>query len=406
MATIPAPCRASRRCFEVFQRNLKPGGPPCATATFFLALTLCTLSLLTACRTADLTPRLQRFQYTSPHMGTTFSITLYAERKSQASEAARNAFARVAALEDVLSDYMADSELKQLTENHAGRPVVVSTDLFAVLQHGAEISDITGGAFDLTAGPYTRLWRFSRKRGTLPPPQDLAAARAAVGWQKLVLNNPRRTATLAMDGLRLDAGGLAKGHAADEAMKVLRAHGIDRALIAASGDILASQPPPGEEGWTVSIAGTGSESSRPHFSGWVGSGQGLGTDSHSREGSSAVGLSFAGTAGPISGATPPPILSIRNAALSTSGDTGQFIEIEGTHYSHIVSPFTGLGLTNRVQATVIAPRAATSDALATACCVLGPERAIRLADSIPGVSVLLIVKDGDAAEVWRSRDAP
>jgi len=113
-----------------------------------------------------------------------------------------------------------------------------------------------------------------------------------------------------------------------------------------------------------------------------------------------------GVAEPIGSGPPPQTLFIRNAAISTSGDTEQFIEIDGVYYSHIVSPFTGLGLTNRIQATVIAPNAATSDALATACCVLGPDRAVRLADSIPNVSVIVVVRYDDQPRIWRSRGAP
>ena len=89
----------------------------------------------------------------------------------------------------------------------------------------------------MTAGPLTRLWRFSRKRGTLPAEADLTAARAVTGWKKLVLDPSTRTATLTLEGMRLDAGGIAKGYAADEAMRVLKAQGIDRALIASGGDI-------------------------------------------------------------------------------------------------------------------------------------------------------------------------
>lgn len=364
------------------------------------------LMLLSGCSTTEPNPRLQRFQYASPHMGTTFSITLYAESKLQAEEATQAAFDRVAELEDILSDYMADSELMQLAQAQPGTPVDTSEDLFNVLQRGTEIAELTGGAFDLTAGPFTRLWRFSRKQATLPSETDLAAARTVVGWEKLLLDTNALTATLTVEGMRLDAGGIAKGYAAGEAMQVLESHGITRALVAAGGDILTSLPPPGTEGWEVAVAGTGGSTAGPHVSGWVGSSVGVGTGRSPRYRGSSVGLSVGGTARPVGVDDAPQILLVRNAAVSTSGDTEQFIEIDGVRYSHIVSPLTGLGLTNRIQVTVIAPNATTSDALATACCVLGAQQAIKLADSIPNVSAIVLTRNDDEPRIWRSKNAP
>src|SRR6185369_810577 len=98
-------------------------------------------------------------------------------------------------------------------------------------------SRLSDGAFDVTVGPYTRLWRFSRKRKTLPSSAELAAARAAVGWKKVWLNPDVRSVTLLAPNMRLDLGGIGKGYAADAALKVLRIGGISRALVAASGDI-------------------------------------------------------------------------------------------------------------------------------------------------------------------------
>jgi thiamine biosynthesis lipoprotein len=300
-------------------------------------------------------------------MGTVFTITAYAASEPQAEQAARAAFNRVARLEDCLSDYMTDSELSQLSKSPVGDPVPVSGDLCRLLERAAEISFLTDGAFDITAGPYTRLWRFARRRTRLPSADELAAEQQAVGWQKLRIDTNRCEITLEAPGMRLDPGGIAKGFAADEAMKVLRKHGIDRALIAAGGDVLASHPPPGTKGWTVRIRAPGS---------------GFNSDQGA------------------------PRLLLRNAAVSTSGDVEQFVEIDGVRYSHIVSPLTGLGLTNRIQATVVAPDATTSDALATASCVLGPGRAVSLVDSLPGVSVLLLTGEGDAISAWRSQGAP
>jgi thiamine biosynthesis lipoprotein len=265
-----------------------------------------------------------------------------------------------------MSDYQADSELNLLCQKPVGVPVPVSADLFDVLLKARRFSELSDGAFDVTVGPYVRLWRFARKRKVLPKPEELETAKSAVGWRNLELDAVHRTVTLRVPGMRLDLGGIAKGYASDEALRVLRERGISRSLVAASGDIAVSDPPAGHEAWKVGISG-------------------LDTTTN------AVG----------------PMLRLKNGAVSTSGDTEQFIEIGGVRYSHIVDPHTGLGLTNRIQASVVAPNATTTDALATTVCILGPERGMRLVKSLPDVGARVVTRDGSkisvlATEVFRT----
>ena len=143
--------------------------------------------LFAACQCA-LSQSLHRFDFTSPHMGTLFSISLYASEKSSAESAADAAFKRIAELDQIMSDYRADSELMQLCDAPSSKAVHLSPDLFIILDRAQKTSKLTGGAFDATIGPFTHLWRFSRKRKTLPSDEQLAEARAAFGWQKLRLD--------------------------------------------------------------------------------------------------------------------------------------------------------------------------------------------------------------------------
>jgi thiamine biosynthesis lipoprotein len=298
-------------------------------------------------------------------MGTRFTITLLGSDRTNAQAAAQAAFQRIAALDEIMSDYQADSELMKLCDQPAGKPVIVSNELFDVLEKAQRFSKLSGGAFDVTVGPDVRLWRFARKRKSLPPPGEMAAAAAQVGFEKLRLDRRRRTVTLLAPGMRLDLGGIAKGYAADQALALLKQRGFARALVAASGDIALGDPPPGAKGWKTGVTAIDVKSDLSEES-----------------------------------------LLLRNAGISTSGDTEQFIEIDGVRYSHIVDPRTGLGLTNRIQATVIARDATTTDALATAVCVLGTERGLALADSLPGVSALITTKPGTETHKVASRRFP
>jgi thiamine biosynthesis lipoprotein len=228
----------------------------------------------------------------------------------------------------------------------------VSGDLFDVMQTAQRFSQLSGGAFDITVGPYVRLWRFSRKRKVLPASAELASASEAVGFRHLRLDSRNQTVTLLVSHMRLDLGGIAKGYSADQALRVLKGRGITRALVAASGDLAIGDPPPDQPGWKVGI-----------------------TTIDDR------------------GSTLARTVALRNCGVSTSGDTEQFIEIGGQRYSHILDPATGLGLTNRIQATVIAPNATTTDTIATAVCILGPKRGLALIEDLPHSAALIITKD-------------
>ena len=280
-----------------------------------ICLLLSTVFVLTACHTSAPTePVLHRYDFKHPAMGTLFAISLFAVDQDQAEAAADAAFKRVDALEDVMSDYQADSELMRLCDQPFGHPVPISADLFDVLWQAQDMSRRSDGAFDVTIGPCVRLWRFSRKRKTLPTPAEIETARAAVGWRKLRLDRSARTATLLTPNMRLDLGSIGKGYSADQALKVLQQRGITRAFVAGSGDIAVGDPPPHEQGWNVGISSI---------------------DSETNDAVRAIRL--------------------HNCGISTSGDTQQFVEISGVRYSHIVDPITGLGLTNRIQATIIGP---------------------------------------------------
>ena len=327
-----------------------------------VASLLVLLAVLAGCSTPAPRGDLRRFEFTGPHMGTLFTITLYASDQTNAQLAARTAFERIAALDTIMSDYQADSELMRLCEQPVAKPVPVSADLFKVLEKSQRFSELSDGAFDVTVGPFVRLWRFARKKKVLPAPAEVAEAAHAVGFKNLQLDRKHRTVTLLAPGMRLDLGGIAKGFAADQALRVLRDHGINRALVAASGDIALGDPPPDAKGWKTGITAIDVRTNDAHRT-----------------------------------------FVLRNAGISTSGDTEQYVEIGGIRYSHIVDPRTGLGLTNRIQVTVIAPDATTTDALATALCVLGVERGLALADSLPGVSAMVLTKERNATRKYTSR---
>lgn len=272
-----------------------------------------------------------------PLMGTLFSIVCFDQVEQKLFEdTAASAFQAADEINAVASDYIATSELLELSRKPPGEAVPVSPLLFRLLAEAVDLAEVTGGLFDPTLGPLTKLWRESRLRKALPAPEVLAAARAASGWQFLALDRINHTATLAEPGMRLDLGGIAKGQAADAMLEIFKKQGLNRTSITAGGDVRTGAAPPGRRGWHIGIRGP-------------------------------------------DGALGRVPLELENAAVSTSGDLHQFVEIDGTRYAHIIDPATGLGLTRRVSVTIVAPTATLSDALATASCVADPAQARELA---------------------------
>jgi thiamine biosynthesis lipoprotein len=189
----------------------------------------------------------------------------------------------------------------------------------------------------------------------MPEASRVEETRAKVDWRGVEVR--KREAKLVQVGMKLDAGGIAKGDAVDMAVGALARMGVRRSLVSLAGDIAVGDPPPGERGWVVEV--------RP--------------------------------SGEVTNA-----MVVKNVCVSTSGDAEQFVEIAGVRYSHIVDPRSGLGVTHRVAVTVVAEDGAVADAMATALCVMPPEEARAFASDRGGMSVLMYQTGADgAAQFWQ-----
>lgn len=282
------------------------------------------LLLVAACASA---PR--KYEHARLLMGTRARVVCWSNDAGAAYAAIDAALDRIEELEGVFSHYRADTELMRLCDAAGGPARPVGPDLFAVLSRSVEISRASGGAFDVTVGPVVGLWRDARASGRLPAATVLVNARARVGYGLIELDADARTVRLQRAGMRLDLGGIGKGYAGDQALRVMEGLGLPRCLVDIGGDLVLGDAPPGKDGWRV------------------------------RAGDRALVLARRGVA--------------------ASGDTERFVEIDGVRYSHIVDPKTGLGLTHGFEVTVVAPNGTDADAWASALSVLGPEEGEPLA---------------------------
>jgi thiamine biosynthesis lipoprotein len=297
-------------------------------------LRLYTVLVLLLIKAATAEDKFSSFEAVEPHMGTLIHITVHARNQQTAAIAFRAAFGRIHQLDEILSDYKPDSELNTICRTAVGQSIKVSEDLFRVLAASQQIAVESGGAFDVTLGPVIRLWRTARSQHQLPTPESLQQAGIRCGYRKLHLNDKDRSVLLDEAGMQLDLGGIAKGYAADEALAVIKAHGIHSALVAASGDLAFSDAPPGTRGWKIGLPSS-------------------------------------------------EVLELSDAAVSTSGDTEQHLETTGKRYSHVIDPVTNMGVTSGIVVTVVARRCIESDALSTAISVLGPEQGDNLLSKYP-----------------------
>lgn len=307
-------------------------------------------------------------------MGVPWTITVCTTNEATGRGAIAAGFAEVERLERVLSDYDPESELSRLS---AATPMAsatpVSRDLWRVLEQAVALRDRTGGGFDPAIGRLTTLWRQSRRSERLPVTEKLNTALATVGPDALQLDPTTHGVQLPKPGTRLDLGGIGMGYAADRALEAIAAAGVTAAMVDASGDVAVSAAPPGSAGWRIEVASLD-----------------MGETERSQRRES---------------------LLLADAAVTTSGDAFQVVEIDGRRYSHIVDPRTGLGVPGPAAVTVIAPDCTTADALATAASVLGPEEGLRLVAATPGCAARVIWQDGDSTRTattpaWPSHLAP
>ncbi|MBC7568742.1 MAG: FAD:protein FMN transferase [Spirosoma sp.] len=286
-------------------------------------------------------------------MGTEFIVTLYAPDSLTAQRTNTAINARMDSLNQRMSDYLDGSEINRLSATSGtGQWVRVSRDLFNVLKKARWVAKRSGGRYDPTIGPLSQLWRRAVRRSKFPTPQQRRRARRAVGYELMELDSATQSVKLRQPGMKLDVGGIGQGFANDEAGIVLRNAGLSTFLLDLGGDILAGNAPPNQPGWRVVLDSTA--------------------------------------------------VLLKNAAITTSGDTYRHLDYRGRRYSHIMNPRSGLGLRHFVRATVLAANGWQADALTKVFSVAGLRQSRRLLRRFPDVSVLLIENKRGRLRQWQS----
>lgn len=260
-------------------------------------------------------------------MGQPVHLELFAPSDDAGYEAASAVFAELRRVEARLSLFDDASDLAELNRRAGRGPMRVDADLRAVLEAGVSLHRDTGGAFDMAVEPLMRAWGFHAPRRDAPAEAEIREARDAVRAARIVLDGSR--AMLPSSHTLLDPGGIGVGYGLDRAAAVLRAHGIARALLDVSGDLIAIGTPPGEEGWLVEV---------------------------------------------VDSAEPGSVVArhrLRDAALATSSNAVSTVQYASVVRGHVMDPETGYPARALRQASVVAGTGVAADALSTAILVTG-----------------------------------
>lgn len=303
------------------------------------------------------TPLLQaqtrKFSYSEMKMGSAFNLIIVSADSNKANHLARKSYELVDSLNHIFSNYDSSSELSKINASAGLLPYKMSRAMLDLVQKSQYAYIQSKGAYDISIGPLSSLWRNARKAKLFPEASTVLATKKLVGFAQIKINKRLGTIFLPNANMQLDFGGIAKGYIAQWVINFLKANGIQQALVDAGGDIVMSGPPLNQQGWLI-------------------------------------GVNLPETTDQLLNKK----LQLSNCSVATSGDVYQFIEYKGVKYSHIINPLTGYGVTNLRNVTIVAKTGATADWLATACSILPIKEAKQLAISHQAALLITTLKNG------------
>jgi FAD:protein FMN transferase len=284
----------------------------------------------------------QKYVFVEQKMGAPFQLQMYCADSTKAGQMAKTCFVMADSLNKIFSDYDPNSEISILTNTYkVGQWYTVSAALWQLLQISAQAHKQSHGAFDISIGRLTKLWRYTKAKKKLPELKTIRQAKKKTGMQYVKLKNQQ--ILFKKEGIQFDFGGIAKGYLADVCLRFLTQNNVACCLVNAAGNMAIGQAPKNTAGWAVGIEGYG----------------------HAK------------------------LLWLQNCGVSTSGAAYQYVDILGKRYSHILDPATGLGLQHSRQVSILAGNATTADWLSTAASVMSIKKAKKLIEKTGSQGLVL-----------------
>ena len=282
-------------------------------------------------------------------MGTRCYVELWAEDPVKGNDAIDAVMAELRRIDNLMSHYKPESQLSQINQYANERPVQVDKELFDLIKLSTHYSQITEGAFDITYASVGYLYDYPRH--IHPTEEQIREKLPSVNWRNMLLDEEHHTVRFEHPGMRIDLGGIGKGYAVDRGIDILKARGIDRALVTAGGDSRIIGDRKGRP-WLVAVR-------------------------HPDNPNKVV------TRIPLS-----------DSAVSTSGDYERYFDEGGVRYHHIIDPRTGHSASKVRSATILAPTATQTDGMSKTAFVLGPEKALEIINRMPEYDAVFVLPDG------------
>ena len=282
-------------------------------------------------------------------MGTRCYVELWADDPVKGNDAIDAVMAELRRIDDLMSHYKPESQLSQINQYANERAVQVDKELFDLIKLSTHYSQITEGAFDITYASVGYLYDYPRH--IRPTEEQIREKLPSVNWRNMLLDEEHHTVRFEHPGMRIDLGGIGKGYAVDRGIDILKARGIDRALVTAGGDSRIIGDRMGRP-WLVAVR-------------------------HPDNPNKVV------TRIPLS-----------DSAVSTSGDYERYFDEGGVRYHHIIDPRTGHSASKVRSATILAPTATQTDGMSKTAFVLGPEKALEIINRMPEYDAVFVLPDG------------
>jgi thiamine biosynthesis lipoprotein len=266
-------------------------------------------------------------------MACVYAIVAYGPDASTLPGIVEEAFDEVDRIDRLMSHYKPESPLSRINREASQGPVPVDQELFDFIAEALRYGRESDGAFDITVGPLMKTWGFFRGEGRLPADRELADVRGRIGYRHVILDREKRTIRFDRPGIELDLGGIAKGYAVDRVVRVLKARGVEAALISAGGStISALGAPPGEDGWELSLQD------------------------------------------PVDARKTAMTLRLKDRTLSVAGRAEKSFTVGGVTYSHIMDPRTARPVQGVLSVAVLTDTGTAGDALDDVLFVQGVEK--------------------------------
>lgn len=292
-------------------------------------------------------------------LGSPFEISVIAKDSIEGEKFCNNAINEVKRIENLISDWIPTTEISAVNQNAGKKAIVVSDEVFLLVERALAISKLTNGAFDISYASMDKIWKFDGSMKEMPTEEAIKKSVARVGYQKVILNSEKKTIFLKEVGMKLGLGGIGQGYIADKIKELLQSQGCTSGIVNVSGDITTWGYQLDEKPWTVAIVNPMNKEK--------------------------IFATF-------------PLI---DSAVETSGSYEKYVTFNGKRYTHIIDPRTGYPASGLISVSVFAKKTELADALATSIFVMGKDVGIDLINQLPGIECIVVT---DKGEIFTSKD--